>query len=454
MSDLEPAPHVTPGAGELPPEAFRLIVDSSAHAFAVIDRDGTIRYAGGSMVQVAGWPAAELVGRNMSEFLSPDQLEVAVEALAEMSSVDPYGQGIPIVFALTRPDGSQAWVEVGAMPLLDVPGVEGVVLRHRRWQGQHDTDRVLASLVAGDDLSHVLGLVCTAIAGTVDGAGAAVYLDFDGEAFGASAASGLPAGIVGATGPGTPWAKVAASGSADLTAIEAVGHDLAAVAATNDLQACWCLPVPATEGLPAAVVAIWRHRPGAPLTGHRRSFQRSVRMVQLALQRAAEHARLLHLARHDNLTGVANRTQMHEQLAGALAVGERDLAVAFVDLDGFKSVNDQFGHMAGDAVLVVVADRLRRTIRTHDVLARMGGDEFIALLRDVPDVDTARAVGERLLDATLDPVEVGGRDLKIGMSIGIALAGPEMSADDLVRAADDALYEAKRAGGGTVRVRP
>src|SRR5213076_1422544 len=120
-------------------------------------------------------------------------------------------------------------------------------------------------------------------------------------------------------------------------------------------RACWTMPVPQTPGLAAAVLSVWREDRGAPFIGHRHVLERSARYVQLALVRTAEHQRLRHLAGHDALTGVANRTEFRDRLAHALAIGEQDLAVAFCDLDRFKPVNDTYGHRVGDDVLVAVA---------------------------------------------------------------------------------------------------
>jgi diguanylate cyclase (GGDEF)-like protein len=207
-----------------------------------------------------------------------------------------------------------------------------------------------------------------------------------------------------------------------------------------------------TEGLSAAALTVWRDRPGAILSGHRQVLTRSVTQVQLALVRTAEHQRLRHLAGHDALTGVANRTEFRDRLAEALAIGERDLAVAFCDLDGFKAVNDTFGHQRGDTVLVEVADRLRSSLRVGDELARMGGDEFTALLRNVADPTGADHVVDRLLDALREPFVVDGQEVRLGISIGVALAGDQATADSLLTRADEALYAVKRRGGGSALV--
>ena len=132
--------------------------------------------------------------------------------------------------------------------------------------------------------------------------------------------------------------------------------------------------------------------------------------------------------------------------------GNANFAVAFCDLDGFKPINDTYGHRVGDSVLVAVADRLRLSLRTGDDLARIGGDEFTVLLRNVPDADAARHVADRLLSAVREPFDASGDDVVLGMSVGVALARSGVTADGLLVAADEALYEVKRAGGGTAHV--
>ena len=168
------------GAGDLPDEVFRTIVDHTAHPFVVIARDGTIRYAGHSIEHVIGWPADQVVGCNVVDFLPPDQVGPALEALAEIDDLDRGGAGVPMVFELLRPDGTTSWVELGAMPLLDVPGVDGIVLRHRPWDEQRHFDGFVTSLLADDPLEVVLTSLCRSVAASVQAGGATLHHGFDG----------------------------------------------------------------------------------------------------------------------------------------------------------------------------------------------------------------------------------------------------------------------------------
>ena len=159
-------------------------------------------------------------------------------------------------------------------------------------------------------------------------------------------------------------------------------------------------------------------------------------------------------ATHDPLTGLPNRRRLLESLIEALALlgrGHRTgtVALMFVDLDGFKLVNDVLGHDRGDVLLVNAAARLRNAVRSHDMVARFGGDEFVILLQHVSDRGELHELAQRILDALTAPIHVGGEPAHVGASIGIATAsGPDDDPDALIRNADAAMYRAKERGRG------
>lgn len=447
MADDDPLLEV--GVGEMSEEGFRLIVDNTGHPFVVIDAAGTIRYSSGTISSVIGWEAEELVGRNMLDLLPLDQVDAAVEVVSEIRSIDRSGSGIPMVFQLLQPDGEPRWVEIGALPLLEVPGIEGLVLRARPWNGEYHLGEFMRFLLADEPLDVVLNSLARSIGSTLQARAAVIHHGFDGTEFAAAICGDCPEGCVPSEGP---WRDTAITGEPGVWNVDDLPGDIATPARAAGFTTVWTLPVPPSEGLAPSVVSVWRDTIGPPRAGHRQAVERMLRYVQLAIVRTAEHQRLRHLAGHDALTGVANRTQFRDRLAAALAIGERDLAVAFCDLDGFKAVNDTHGHRAGDGVLVEVVDRLRRALRVGDDLARMGGDEFTVLFRNVSDGHAAAHLVERLRASLIEPFEVRGTSVRLGMSVGVALGGPTATADALLGAADDALYAAKRAGGRQARV--
>ena len=167
-------------------------------------------------------------------------------------------------------------------------------------------------------------------------------------------------------------------------------------------------------------------------------------------------ARLAHEAQHDHLTGLPNRILLEERLERAVAAATRygrRLAVLFLDLDGFKDVNDAFGHNAGDEVLREVAQRLRTTLRSSDTAARLGGDEFVVLMPDVLRPDGAEEVAKALLGAIARPYDVRGGTLTLSVSIGVSVFPDDArEAKTLQQHADAAMYRAKRGGKGRIEL--
>ena len=164
---------------------------------------------------------------------------------------------------------------------------------------------------------------------------------------------------------------------------------------------------------------------------------------------------LSHRAFHDELTGLANRALFLDRMDHALHVTRPDndpVVVLFVDLDDFKSVNDALGHGVGDQMLRAIADRIRRVAGEGDTPARLGGDEFALLLEDLGGIDRALDVAESLLEAMREPVALAGYDLAVLASVGVAVSTPGMTTAGLLRDADIAMYEAKRAGKSQIKI--
>jgi diguanylate cyclase (GGDEF)-like protein len=162
---------------------------------------------------------------------------------------------------------------------------------------------------------------------------------------------------------------------------------------------------------------------------------------------------LRHRAFHDDLTGLANRALFENRIAHASTVARRrgrSLAVLFLDVDDFKTINDSLGHAAGDELLRLVAARIATVLRAGDTAARQGGDEFAVLLEDLDGSDEAETVANRILDALVAPFDIGGRELSVGASIGLALSHGGSGVEELLRNADVAMYASKAAGKNAV----
>ncbi|WP_067501072.1 bifunctional diguanylate cyclase/phosphodiesterase [Actinoplanes sp. TFC3] len=173
------------------------------------------------------------------------------------------------------------------------------------------------------------------------------------------------------------------------------------------------------------------------------AFQDNARLIN---QMREQEKLLSRQASLDGLTDLANRTSFTDQVARALAEGS-EITLLLIDLDNFKMVNDTMGHAAGDALLVGVAECLRRAVRADDVVARLGGDEFAVLLRRA-SAQRSQATAERIIASVTEYVRPG-HDATVGASVGIASAGPDDDVESLISAADIAMYAAKARGRGT-----
>jgi len=167
-------------------------------------------------------------------------------------------------------------------------------------------------------------------------------------------------------------------------------------------------------------------------------------------QRAAD--RLVHQATHDALTGLPNRVLISDQLARALSRMRRDpagcTAVFFIDLDGFKAVNDTLGHASGDRILREVAARLQQVVRPHDTLGRLSGDEFILVCEALAGEQPLAEIGERILAVLHEPFVLNSEPFQLGASVGVTLAAAEKEPAELIAEADAAMYRAKQLGRG------
>jgi diguanylate cyclase (GGDEF)-like protein len=173
-----------------------------------------------------------------------------------------------------------------------------------------------------------------------------------------------------------------------------------------------------------------------------------INQVTLALRTSEAHHELATQASVDALTGLANRSAFTAALDRRRLDPDGHLALLFLDLDDFKTVNDRMGHAAGDELLRHVAARIRGGLRPRDVCARLGGDEFAVLLPD--SGDTAHAVAQRLVELVAAPISISGRAVRVGASVGLAFGSAELAAGELVQRADIAMYAAKARGKNRV----
>jgi len=383
------------------------------------DFDGMILDGNPALEQLTGRPLAELIGRSWFDLVHPDD-QPAVRARVATRAAGTQGPGPGLELRLPRPDGSERHVKAKGALLAGRAGLGWRVLLHlsdvttehaHRQALEQAHSRFSALLLHGTDIISVL-----------DGD---LVLRYVSPAY-ASVLGGSAMGDVG--GP-----ALARAHPDDLGPVEAALRSLA----DGHQEICTFLVRMESESGQWRVLEVTAtNRLDDPAISGLVCNGRDV------TERVEATERLEHQALHDNLTGLANRALLAERLDGLRQPPAAGSALFFLDLDRFKTVNDRFGHAAGDQLLMEVAERLRNVVRPTDTVARLGGDEFVVLACDVPDEATAVCIAERTCAAVSAPLVIQGHQLVIGCSIGIAFAGDE-SPEVLLAQADLALYRAK-----------
>jgi diguanylate cyclase (GGDEF)-like protein/PAS domain S-box-containing protein/hemerythrin-like metal-binding protein len=195
----------------------------------------------------------------------------------------------------------------------------------------------------------------------------------------------------------------------------------------------------------------WIHDNGTPRFDSEGNFIDYIGFCYDITEKQEHQQQLEYIAHYDSLTGMPNRKLLDDRLRQAMVRTKRrnqQLTVVYIDLDGFKAINDNYGHAAGDQLLMVLANRMKQCVRDSDTIARLGGDEFVAVLVDLPDIQTGVPLIRRLLAAAAQPVGFNEHALRVSSSIGVTYYAPtdDTDADQLLRQADQAMYQAKLAG--------
>ncbi len=386
----------------------------------VVHMEGRIVFATTATADLVGVGVDELHGRSIVEFIHPDDRAFASEEMARVLEGEPSTRRR---YRLVRADGVAVWVEAAATPYRfdDEPATLIII------------EDVTARLAAEEELRRSELRHRTLVQNSAD---IVAIIRADGVIAYVSPASEAVLGRHPSDVAGTPVAELVhpddrmllASRLALLNRV-ADGHDVTATIRVQHRDGSW-----------RHLEAVGTAQLGNP------AVQGVVINARDVTDRIAAAANLRQLALHDPLTGLANRTLVQDRLRGA---AQGSAAVVILDLDRFKDINDSLGHAIGDVVLVEVSERLRRTVRSGDTVGRLGGDEFVVVLPDVRHRDEVLTTVRRILEAIERPVVHDDRRFRLSASAGVAFS-PEhaASADGLLRAADAAMYRAKRERSG------
>ena len=434
------------------PVLLARLLDASPYLTFLLDSTGQILWVNDAVERLFGFRIDEVVGTNILDYIDVDWDPGALGSIAE--ALDADGLRLPTVFQVQRKDGSTQIVEAWANSQINDPVLQGLVVCARRWDERILIDRAFESLAAGEALEHTLRLLVQVMASeTLDAHGAVLYEPkrdgFDKRVSHPDLHPGLEHPAAG--GDRSPWEEARRSGEPFAVHVDDLPEPLRAHADGAGHDMCWVWPVSGEGGGVEACLVAWRTGDVVtPDFTRVRLLESLVRLAQLAFERDRTHARLEHAATHDPLTHLANRTRFYDDLEAAAADPDGgQVAVLYLDLDGFKPINDTLGHGAGDDVLIAVARRLSGAVRDSDLVARLGGDEFAVLCPTVASAAELEALAQRLVDVVAEPVEVRGEQLSVGISVGAAIGtAGHTDGDHLVEAADRMLYAVKNAGKG------
>ncbi|GAA3635036.1 hypothetical protein GCM10022200_17870 [Microbacterium awajiense] len=426
--------------------------------------DGVIVAANPAFVSWTGYRAEDLCGRSFASLLDPGSLLFFDTRHTQLLHLR--GQVEEVALTLRKADGERMPVLINAVRDASA-GFDRIAVFNATERVRHERDLLEAKRLAeaSERRVRILQDVSTAFDVTAtDEDVAQSFAEVAAEAFAAREAAVLlwqPDGSLALMGGSDPLhandIPVPALWSAtEVTVVQARDQqspfpELASAMRAARLVSLTVTPLIGDGAHLGVLVCFFAAR--TELDDHDLELQQALgRQASQTLTRVRLQRRLAFLALHDQLTGVGNRQLLQSAIDDAIAESTatgRPLAVMFLDIDDFKSINDAFGHAAGDQVLVALAERLSASLRATDVVGRMGGDEFVALCADT-DVAAAEQVAERVLELCREPIVVPSGVISASVSVGIDVYRPGLdgvrNAPQMLMHADAAMYDSKRGG--------
>lgn len=438
------------------PEFYRRVLHEWPSPVLVVDGSGEIVYGNRAIERMGGWDLRQAVGTNVVEYIHPDDADALVESFFELAgSNDAHAFGAagwaPINTRLITSGGHVVPVVVTGAGGMNDPEVAGIIYDIRPAHEQDILRRGLTGLAQGEPIDEILKLITDMVALPPLGLDAAVLEprgDGSYRVIGATS-DHLEHILINARDP-QPWNTAGLTPERTIVSRFPgdVGEDLFAAGYREFWHTSPELGADLNSYRIVACGTVIQHPAGGPID----RLSRANELAGVVLLRARADALLEHSATHDRLTQLPNREGFHRRATEVLAdTAAETAAMLFIDLDGFKQVNDDHGHAAGDVVLKAVAKRLRSVTRSVDLVARLGGDEFVILVGASSDrpanAGRVRVIADRALQELRRDIDVGPARVTIAASIGAVIAPTPTTLEDLLAKADGAMYEAKRNDG-------
>jgi diguanylate cyclase (GGDEF)-like protein/PAS domain S-box-containing protein len=428
------------------PEFHRRVLERLATPVIVVGADGTITYGNQAAADLSGWSLEDGTGLHMLELIHPDDVDWVVATFTEVLTEAKTGRNRGEAWSA---DGGIQTIEVTGADALDDPDVDGLIYSLRSCRDDELLDEILMGVAAAQPIDAAVPPVIERLLLPPLRFAAAVYeVAASGHVRCVDASDPLLASLPFRRDGAVPWGGLDVGPSrvavADLP--PGLAGELGAAVYRSAFYAAAHAPDLATSLVVVAVSPDVHDTGQGPID----RLQRAQALLATVLSKAHNDRRIRNDAHRDDLTGLPNRVALHQHLRH-VATTTDDAAMLFVDIDGFKLVNDEHGHQVGDRVLAAIATRLEGVVRPDDFVCRLGGDEFAVVLSDAEGRladQTVGAVADRIVGAIVEPISCDGALVSVSASVGAARLGPERDVDLLIGSADGAMYRAKRAGGG------
>ncbi len=412
-------------------DQYRLLAEHTTDIVWLMDMDLNVTYQSPSGEKLRGFTFREIKELPLEKNFAPESLKLALEVFTEelpKINADPgYNPVTALELEYYRKDGTTFWLENKFSVIRDDNGKPVYI----QGEGRDITERrkVIEALRESEEKFRMIAELSTDVIYVTDSQGLIVYLSPSAESvFGYDLEEMVERNFMEFLSPD----------SVDI-ALAAFSRAISIGNRVKDLE----LYIKRKDG---TLIIIDLNSEVLKMG----EFIGTTGIIRDITQRKQVEQQIKHEATHDSLTGLPNRTLFYDRLSLAIAQANRrknELAVLMLDLDLFKNINDALGHSVGDEVLKAVAAQLNVIVRTSDTVARMGGDEFVILLADVSGVHKAVEVAQRILEDLRNPLVIGGHELSITTSIGIAIYPQDgKDREDLLKKADIAMYAAKRDG--------
>jgi diguanylate cyclase (GGDEF)-like protein/PAS domain S-box-containing protein len=447
---------------------LQTLIDCVPDNLWVKDAESRFVIANKRTAQRMGFQAtSELIGKSDLELCPPETAEgYFADEQAIIASGEPMIDKEEYVLGSK---GEKTWILTTKVPLRDENGeIVGLIGISRDISDRRRADllrrgqaQILEKIAIGAPLETVLDEFVRLVELQIPGGSGVIELTGDdGVTLHRATAPNVAPDFIGALDGARLGLKMPPCGAAAKSGKPVIIEDMLSdplweshreLVSAHPYRSCWSVPILSHAGSVLGVFTVYLRTKRAPTTEELETCEASSYIAGIAIERMLSEQRIRTMATHDALTGLPNRLLLVDRLKQNLLLAERNggrVTVAFIDLDGFKLVNDTLGHSAGDFLLKTVSDRMVSCVRAADTVARLGGDEFVILLAEHADKPNSPvAILDRIRTAVAEPISIEGQMFRVTASMGVATSPVDgADAEGLLLNADVAMYEAKNKG--------